>query len=188
MNRILLALVVLAWGIPAAAGPFFHGGTASAPLEAGAKVQVGFSPDAGAEELVLGVIRSAQHSIRLSAYSFTSKPVVTELMAARRRGVDVQCVLDKSNTTSRPGTAAANLLVNAGIPVRIDAMHPIHHNKFIVSDGQDVETGSFNYTASAAHKNAENALVIRNDKALAAEYTRNWQLHWEHSKPYRSTY
>ena len=156
--------------------------------ESAPNIDVGFSPDAGAEDIVLNVIHSSHQSIRLAAYSFTSKPVIKELLAAKRRGVDVQCVLDKSNVKSRSGIAAAILLVNAGIPVRIDFQHPIHHNKFIVADGKNVETGSFNYSDAAAHKNAENALVIWNDQALASKYEHNWQLHWGHSEVYKSNY
>ena len=122
------------------------------------------------------------------AYSFTSKPVTQALIAAKKRGVDVRCVLDKSNPESKSGTAAANLLVNAGIPTRIDSEHPIHHNKYMVIDGTHVETGSFNYSGQAAHRNAENALVIWNNPDLAKKYAANWATHWEHSEAYRSSY
>lgn len=150
--------------------------------------EVGFSPNAGAEDLVVKVIGEAQATIRLGAYSFTSTPVIKALIAAKKRGVDVQCVLDKSNVHSKSGIAAANLLVGAGIATRIDFMHPIHHNKFMVIDGETLETGSFNYSAQAAHKNAENALVIRRVPDLAQTYTANWALHWEHSVEYKSTF
>jgi phosphatidylserine/phosphatidylglycerophosphate/cardiolipin synthase-like enzyme len=72
--------------------------------------------------------------------------------------------------------------------VRIDSRHAIQHNKYIVIDGTSVETGSFNYSAAAAHSNAENALVIWNNPALAAQYTQNWELHWGHAEAWKSTY
>jgi phosphatidylserine/phosphatidylglycerophosphate/cardiolipin synthase-like enzyme len=153
-----------------------------------AQIDVGFSPDAGAEDLVVKAIATARQSILLGAYSFTSKPVIQGLIAAKRRGVEVRCVLDKSNVKSASGRAAANLLVNAGIPTRIDSQHPIHHNKYMVIDGAHVETGSFNYSAQAAHKNAENALVIWNNPVLAKQYANNWAIHWGHSEDYQSTY
>jgi phosphatidylserine/phosphatidylglycerophosphate/cardiolipin synthase-like enzyme len=43
----------------------------------------------------------------------------------------------------------------------------------MILDNGTVATGSFNYTWSAEHKNAENLLLIH-DPALAAEYTQNW--------------
>jgi len=151
-------------------------------------IEVGFSPDAGAEALSIRALASAQKTIRLAAYSFTSKPIAQALVAARRRGVDVRCTLDKSNTTSKSGRAAANLLTNAGIDVRIDTRHPIHHNKYIVIDNQTVETGSFNYSKAAAHANAENVIVIWKNRELAASYLDNWKLHWDHAQRWQSTY
>jgi phosphatidylserine/phosphatidylglycerophosphate/cardiolipin synthase-like enzyme len=153
-----------------------------------ADIEVGFSPNAGAEEIVLKTIQSAHKTIRLAAYSFTSKPVIQALIAAKRRNVDVQCTLDKSNAHNKSGEAAANLLVNAGIAVRIDSQHPIHHDKYIVVDNQSVETGSFNYSKAAAESNAENAMVIWNDQRLASQYAQNWQLHANHSEVWRSTF
>ena len=44
------------------------------------------------------------------------------------------------------------------------------HKKVMIVDGETVVTGSFNYTWSAEHRNAENLLVIH-DPTLAAEYT-----------------
>jgi phosphatidylserine/phosphatidylglycerophosphate/cardiolipin synthase-like enzyme len=43
--------------------------------------------------------------------------------------------------------------------------------------------GSFNFTEAAQEKNAENLLIIH-DPALAAQYTKNWEAHRQHSQPY----
>ena len=53
----------------------------------------------------------------------------------------------------------------------------------MVIDGRTVITGSFNFTKAAEEKNAENLLVI-SDPDIAAKYTKNWQEHLAHSKPY----
>ena len=95
-------------------------------------------------------------------------------------------VVDKSQKSER--YTSATFLANMGIPVRVDSMHAIQHNKFIVVDGQHVENGSFNYTAAAEAKNAENALVNWNNSKLAAIYEANWQVHWNHSEAYRARY
>ena len=55
--------------------------------------------------------------------------------------------------------------------------------KVIVIDGEIVAGGSFNYTKAAQDKHAEN-VEITCDKALAAKYTANWQVHARHSEPY----
>jgi hypothetical protein len=41
--------------------------------------------------------------------------------------------------------------------------------------------GQFSW--SAQEKNAENLLIVR-DQALAAQYTQNWDTHWQHSQSY----
>jgi hypothetical protein len=51
-----------------------------APAFAG-DVTVAFSPDGGATEAVVKVIGEAQHTIRLAAYSFTSKEIASALVA-----------------------------------------------------------------------------------------------------------
>jgi len=53
----------------------------------------------------------------------------------------------------------------------------------IVINGETVLTGSFNFTKTAQEKNTENLLILR-DSALAAQYTKNWDGHREHSQPY----
>ena len=74
-------------------------GNRSTTVQHQGAIEFGFSPDEGAERLVLRVIDSARSEIRLMAYSFTSVPVTQALLAARKRGVDVALVVDaKSNT------------------------------------------------------------------------------------------
>lgn len=145
-------------------------------------VEVAFSPNGGAEALVLKVIGRARESIRIAAYSFTSRPVAEALVAAHRRGVEVQAVLDDSQESGK--YTGATFLVHAGIAVRIDRRHAIMHDKFLVVDGLHVQTGSFNYTRAAANKNAENVLVLWSHPEAARTYLADWRLHWDHSVPY----
>lgn len=91
--------------------------------------------------------------------------------------------------TARAGHALAlNLLVNAGIPTRTINVYPIHHDKYMVIDGKDVETGSFNYSAAAATKNSENALVLWNCPLMAEPYLNHWQSRWQQASDFHSTY
>src|ERR1035441_3166221 len=86
-------------------------------------IQVAFSPDRGATELVVQTIESAKKTVRVAAYSFTSKPIALALLADVKRGVDVKVVVDKSQATTR--YSAATFLPNAGIPVRADLRYPV---------------------------------------------------------------
>lgn len=144
-------------------------------------VQAGFSPEGSALQLVLNTIDTAQESIRLMGYSFTSPEVTRALIQAKQRGGDVKAVLDwKANSTKgSAGVAAMNLLVNAGIPVRTISQFKIMHDKVIITDGRNVETGSFNFSRAAARSNSENVLVIRDYPSLADTYLQHWQSRWD---------
>ena len=53
-------------------------------------------------------------------------------------------------------------LEDNNIPVYIASAYAIMHNKFIVIDNQSVEYGSFNYSTTAATRQANNAIWINN--------------------------
>lgn len=153
------------------------------------QIETAFSPDGGSEALIVKVIQSAKKTIRLSAFSFTSPTVVRALIDAKRRGVDVAVVVDyKSNIMDdRSGKSriALNLLANAGIAVRTISTYSIHHDKFIIADEMHVETGSFNYSISAAKYNSENVLVVWNNPQVAASYLKHWKSRYEQGVDYK---
>ncbi len=53
------------------------------------------------------------------------------------------------------------------------------HNKVMVIDLNKVITGSFNFTNSAATRNAENFLILKSED-LAQQYRLQWKNHWAH--------
>ena len=146
-----------------------------------ADIQVYFSPQGGCTEAVVANLDKATKTVLVQAYSFTSAPIAKALVDAKKRGVKVQVILDKSQRTER--YSSADFVQRAGIPTFIDAKHAIAHNKIMLIDGKTILTGSFNFTKAAEEKNAENLLVIQ-DTALAAKYTANWQAHLKHSEAY----
>ncbi|KQR76980.1 hypothetical protein ASG35_11905 [Burkholderia sp. Leaf177] len=149
----------------------------------------GFSPEGSAEQWVYRAIGSAQHSIRLAAYSFTSREVVRRLINAKRRGVDVAVVVDERSNVEydRSGRthAALNALVAAGIPTRALAAYRVVHDKDFVVDGETVETDSCNFNDSAARCNSENAVVIWNCPATAKAFLDHWQSRWNQGVDYQ---
>ncbi len=157
--------------------------TRPAPRPAAApQCSVYFSPKGGCTDAICDALGGARKTILVQAYSFTSTPLAKSLLDAKKRGVDVRVILDKSQTSER--YSAADFLANSGIPTKIDRAHAIAHNKVMIIDGETVITGSFNFTKAAEQHNAENLLIIR-DAKLAASYTANWKAHDAHSKPYR---
>jgi len=146
--------------------------------------EVYFSPDGDCTHAIIRELNKAQNSVLVQAYSFTSAPIAKALLDTHRRGVKVEVILDKSQRTQ--SYSSATFLFNVGIPVKIDAQHSIAHNKVMIIDGETVITGSFNFTKAAEEKNAENLLIIRDEK-LASIYTKNWQQHANHSEVYIAT-
>ena len=138
-----------------------------------------YSPNGGVTNGVVQELGTAKSTVRVLAYGMTSKPIANALVEAKKRGVDVQVVLDyKENYNQK--SSEATVLQEGNIPVLYDKKHNIAHNKVMIIDGKDVITGSFNFTTAAETNNAEN-LIILNSPDLAKTYTTNWQLHHDHS-------
>lgn len=167
---------------------------ASSPiaLPATGSLEVAFSPNEGSEELVIKVIASARNEIRVLAYSFTSPAVVSALLNAKQKGVDIKIVADAKNNTvqdsSGKARAALTALVNAGIDVRMIDVYSIHHDKVIITDRETVELGSFNYSSGAALRNSENVLVNWHNPQLATAYLKHFQRNYAQATPYRARY
>ncbi len=114
----------------------------------------------------------AQQSILVQAYSFTSTPIAEALVKAHARGVDVQVILDKSQVNYKYSVYPR--LLKATIPVFVDSKPAIAHNKIMIIDGHTTLTSSFNFTAAAQKRNAENVMVVH-DASISAAYRRNWE-------------
>lgn len=148
-----------------------------------AHVSVCFTPGEDCEARIVSAVNAAEKSIKVQAYGFTSLPIIHALQRAAGRGIDVLAILDKTNDRKYSG---ATLLLSAGIPVWIDDTPAIAHNKVIIVDGHLVIGGSFNYTASAQKRNAEN-VTFSEGKGLAEAFTRNWDKRLQASKFFEIT-
>ncbi len=149
-------------------------------------IEVAFSPNEGSEDLVIKAIDSSHTEIQVLAYSFTSAPITQALLRAKKRGVQITLVVDqKSNINEdRSGKAQAALaaLAYAGCEVRTISAYPIHHDKTMIIDQETVETGSFNYSQAAAHRNSENVIVHWNNPKLAHAYLEHFERNYRQSR------
>jgi len=144
-------------------------------------IQVCFTPGQDCTHQITNHIAKAEHSILVQAYNFTSKDIADALIKAKKKGVKIKVILDKSQRSQK--YSLLHYIVNAGIPVWIDTKPAIAHNKIMIIDGKEVITGSFNFTDSAQKRNAEN-LVFITDSKLAQKYIENWEKRERQSSPY----
>jgi phospholipase D len=153
-------------------------------------VSVTFSPNGDAESWVVMGIDSARATVHVQAYEFSSKPICDAIIRAHQRGVTVIVILDKANRVNPLSkwfnpVGRASLypaLKTANVTVLFDTLPKIAHSKVVIVDGEEVVTGSFNFSAAAQKTNAENLLVIA-DPAVAAAYEANFSWRLALSKP-----
>lgn len=183
---MLLSAVALclALSVPAAQAADSGASTSAA----GGTLQAVFAPWDNVEAAVIDVIDNARKQVLVQAYLLTSKKIATTLVAAHRRGIDVRILIDASQLEKVSSSAAPDL-AEAGIAIWLETAYQNAHNKIIVVDAgtsnATVVTGSFNFTWTAQHKNAENILIARNNPALASRYAQNWERHRQDATPYR---
>jgi phosphatidylserine/phosphatidylglycerophosphate/cardiolipin synthase-like enzyme len=136
-------------------------------------VRTCFTPARSCVGLIVDALSRARSEIRVQAYGFTSKPILSALVAAKVRGVDVVVILDKSDERAL-SIGGASYAFRSGIPVFIDYQPRIAHNKVIIIDRVIVLTGSYNFTASAERSNAENITVVTSP-SVAGQFLANWE-------------
>lgn len=138
---------------------------------------VGFSPKGSSQEIILDAIEEAQEEILVAAYSFTSKPISEALVKAHKKGIKVMVVADHKGNQSK--YTAVTYVANQGVPTRLNSKYAIMHHKYMVIDKKHLQVGSFNYSAAAFNKNAENVLYLRNVPQVAHPYINEWKRLWD---------
>ncbi len=110
-------------------------------------------------------------------FRITDPEIAAAFVRAHQRGVKVSIIMDmtmRERKHSQLGT-----LLASGVPVAIDEQHHLMHNKVVIIDGQEVITGSYNFT-TLARDNGEN-MVILSDKSIAEQFSENFSHHLAHS-------
>ncbi|WP_339045310.1 phospholipase D family protein [Candidatus Mesenet endosymbiont of Agriotes lineatus] len=146
------------------------------------KTSVCFTPGNQCTKRIIDAVNQSKKSILVQAYIFSSKPIAQSLITAKNRGIDVKVILDKTQIHSK--YSVINELFQYKIQIWIDLKPSISHNKIIIIDNQKIITGSFNFTASAELRNAENLLIITGNHALTEKYVENWKERQLQSNPY----
>lgn len=120
------------------------------------------------EDYIVFYIGSAQKTVDIANYTWSSQKIITALITAYQNGIKVRVVADSSETNSAPYTGQ---LTTAGVPMVQRAGGPdgIMHCKYIVVDNMYVWLGSANMTTGSSKDNCENGMAI-GSLDLAADF------------------
>jgi phospholipase D len=144
----------------------------AASVTSGAAIAVCFAPEEDCATFTVRAIDNAEREILVGAYGLTTgSGIVEALVRAKRRGVDVRLIADK--TTPCPATNGVEPLAAAGVPIWIDGQARIAHAKTMVIDETVTLMGSYNWTRGAA-ANSENLNLV-SSPAVAAAYAAHWR-------------
>jgi phosphatidylserine/phosphatidylglycerophosphate/cardiolipin synthase-like enzyme len=124
--------------------------TPTSPRSAPPELYIG---PTGLETRMIGFIDSAQTSLDLQMYLFTTDSIADAVIAAKQRGVAVRVVLDPDHE-GNPDVRAR--LQGAGVMTRdAPGSYPYSHAKYMILDGDRVviQSANFNYTSMANERN-----------------------------------
>jgi phosphatidylserine/phosphatidylglycerophosphate/cardiolipin synthase-like enzyme len=146
-----------------------------------------FTPGDDVSGLIARRIAKARATVQVQAYLFTDRKLAQALLAALKRGVEVEIVGDAAQQEAG-GLPWLGALQRAGARVFLDASHAAAHNKIVIVDGASdaatVITGSYNFTQAAQSKNAENVVVIWANRAVTDRFLANFEYHRAESTPW----
>ncbi|MFH2106893.1 MAG: phospholipase D-like domain-containing protein [Candidatus Micrarchaeota archaeon] len=140
-----------------------------------------FSP--GAQQTIVDLIDSAGQSAYVEMYVFSSDELISSLVSAKKRGVDVRVIMEK-HVMSEENTRTFERLKSAGIEVRwASESFKLTHSKFIIIDKKTVLVGSHNWSRSALNFNREASVIISN-LPLVSEFLKVFDSDWEIATSY----
>lgn len=123
------------------------------------------------------MINSAKVSLDIAIYSITHPDIVKAIQEAKKRGVVVRLITDKSESEGKTQAEALKILGNAGIPMKQNTHSGLMHLKVTIADKKVATTGSYNYSKAASTTNDEVLMVIRNEgvaKSFSDQFERMW--------------
>ena len=148
------------------------GGTESLVTLQGVQIENYFAPEDGVADKITARLAQAQQSIHFLAFSFTSDPIGSAMIARAKAGVSVVGVFEK--TGSETQYSEYGNMRKAKLDVLQDGNPYVMHHKVIIIDGRTVIFGSFNFSNNADKDNDENLLIV-DDPVLAQAFEAEFQ-------------
>lgn len=153
-----------------------------------AHVEVAFTPGDDVAGLIVERIGRAKRTVQMQAYLFTDRRVANALLAAMKRGVEVEVIGDAAQSDAG-GLPHLKALHRAGARVYLNDAYAAAHDKVLILDAglpaAAVITGSYNFTQAAQLRNAENVVVLSGNAALTRRFVDNFASHRNRSRPWR---
>lgn len=115
--------------------------------------------DPEADEKIISLLKAAQKTIQVAMFTWTRHDFTKELIAAARRGVKVEAVIDRYQGNG-VGSKIVKMLQQGGIKVRLSTNKGLLHHKFVYIDEETLVNGSANWTLAAFNVNDDCFLVI----------------------------
>lgn len=138
-------------------------------------IEIYFAPEDEITSRLLTLIREAQQSIRVMAFTFTNDDLGTAIAEQAGQGLKVDGIFE--NRTSGTQVSELNRLVCAGAAINLDGNSYSLHHKVIIIDDEIVITGSMNFSSNALEVNDENVIIVH-DPRLAAAYNGEFERLW----------
>jgi phosphatidylserine/phosphatidylglycerophosphate/cardiolipin synthase-like enzyme len=144
--------------------------------------------DRGYFPAVHEALQNAKTSIHITAFelkyydkysSSLENQIIEDLIAAKKRGLDVRIVLDEY-ADSDPSTNGYDYVKRNGVGIKYDSNKTTTHTKLIVIDGKTVILGSTNFSFYALEKNNEVDVILFSEKT-AEYFERYFQRLWGES-------
>ncbi|MFH1520433.1 MAG: phospholipase D family protein, partial [Candidatus Micrarchaeota archaeon] len=134
-----------------------------------------FSPENGHE--IIDLINSAEKSIEIQMYVFTSRDAVEALERAKQRGVQIRIIIER-DIISGQNSEIYNELNSKNIQTRYASQtYALTHSKIIIVDGKTVLVGSHNLSNSALYKNREASVIIY-DRVIVNKFIAVFEKDW----------
>ncbi len=115
------------------------------------------------QNTILPLIKNSKNYIYIPAFLISHKGMVTELIQAKNRGVDVRIITDALNASAK--YSKVRELRAAGMPVKIENYAGKMHSKTMIIDDKYLILGSMNFSKNGESKNDENLIVLENKEA-----------------------
>lgn len=124
------------------------------------ELEMWFLPDCkGAVKRLRDLICSAKKTIKVAMYTWTRYDMAHAVIAAAKRGVQTEVVIDNSSGKGTSSKVVA-LLKKNGIPVSLSQGPGLLHHKFLYIDGNTLVNGSANWTKNAFSNNDDCFFVL----------------------------